>query len=320
MKRIGVLTSGGDAPGMNAAIRAVVRKAIQDGMEVYGIKNGFAGLVNGEIFRMNANDVSGKLQFGGTFLYSARYPEFAEEYGQKKGIEQLEKYGIEGLVVIGGDGSFRGGHALTKLGYPCVGIPGTIDNDIPGTDYTIGFDTAINTVANAIDNIRDTAGSHKRVMIVEVMGRNAGDIALWGGLATGSEEILIPEHNFDYEVLQDHIVENFARGKRHAIVVLAEGVMSADELLKKIPRVTDQFDTRFVVLGHVQRGGKPTVRDRVLAARFGVRAVELLQNGEGGKCVAIVNEEIITHKFEDIFANLEHTPWLSLYDVNAMTQ
>ncbi|WP_018658643.1 6-phosphofructokinase [Allofustis seminis] len=320
MKRIGVLTSGGDAPGMNAAIRAVARKAIQDGMEVYGIRNGYAGLVNGEIFKMSAKDVSGKLQFGGTFLYSARYPEFKEEAGQRKGIEQLKKFGIEGLVVIGGDGSFRGAAALTKLGYPCIGIPGTIDNDVPGTDFTIGFDTAINTVVQAIDNIRDTAGSHKRVMIVEVMGRDAGDIALWTGLASGAEEIVIPEHDFDYEVLQDHIIQKFENGKRHAIVVLAEGVMSANELMQHMTRLTEQYDTRYVVLGHMQRGGKPTVRDRVLAARFGVFAVELLQKGIGGKCVAIVNDQIVTHPFEDIFSGLKHQPKLELYDINAMIQ
>ncbi len=197
MKRIGILTSGGDAPGMNAAVRAVVRKGIYEGLEVYRINYGFAGLVAGDIRRLDVADVGDKIQRGGTFLYSARYPEFATEEGQLKGIEQLKKFGIEGLVVIGGDGSYHGAMALTKRGFPAVGIPGTIDNDIPGTDFTIGFDTAINTVLESIDRIRDTATSHVRTFVIEVMGRNAGDIALWSGVAGGADEIIIPEHDFD---------------------------------------------------------------------------------------------------------------------------
>ena len=209
MKRIAVLTSGGDAPGMNAAVRAVVRKAIYEGMEVYGINYGYAGLVAGDIRRLTAKDVSDTIGRGGTFLYSARYPEFASNEGQLKGIEQLKKHGIEGLVVIGGDGSYRGAIALTRHGYPTVGIPGTIDNDIVGTDYTIGFDTAVNTALEALDRLRDTATSHVRTFIVEVMGRNAGDIALWAGVASGAEEILIPEHHFSLE----KVVTNIHKGQ-----------------------------------------------------------------------------------------------------------
>lgn len=199
MKRIAILTSGGDAPGMNAAVRAVTRKAIHEGMEVYGINYGYAGLVAGDIRKLDVPDVGDIIQRGGTCLYSARYPEFATEEGQLKGIEQLKKFGIEGLVVIGGDGSYHGALALTKRGFPAVGVPGTIDNDIPGTDFTIGFDTAINTVLDAIDRIRDTATSHVRTFIIEVMGRDAGDIALWAGVAGGADDIIIPEHEFDME-------------------------------------------------------------------------------------------------------------------------
>ena len=219
MKRIGILTSGGDAPGMNAAVRAVVRKGIYEGLEVYGINYGFAGLVAGDIRRLDVADVGDKIQRGGTFLYSARYPEFATEEGQLKGIEQLKKFGIEGLVVIGGDGSYHGAMALTKRGFPAVGIPGTIDNDIPGTDFTIGFDTAINTVLESIDRIRDTATSHVRTFVIEVMGRNAGDIALWSGVAGGADEIIIPEHDFDMAVVAKKIQEGRDRGKKHCCII-----------------------------------------------------------------------------------------------------
>lgn len=213
MKRIGVLTSGGDAPGMNSAIRAVVRKASYRGVEVYGINYGYAGLVAGDIRKLTSKDVSDIIQKGGTMLYSARYPQFSTEEGQLKGIEQLKKYGIEGLVTIGGDGTFKGANALTKHGYPCVGIPGTIDNDIIGTDYTIGFDTAINTVLDALDKIRDTATSHVRTFVIEVMGRDAGDIALWTGVGSGAEQIIIPEVDFDITKIANSIREGRQRGK-----------------------------------------------------------------------------------------------------------
>ena len=254
MKRIGILTSGGDAPGMNAAVRAVVRKAIFEGMEVYGINYGFAGLVAGDIRRLDVADVGDKIQRGGTFLYSARYPEFATEEGQLKGIEQLKKFGIEGLVVIGGDGSYHGALALTKHGYPAVGIPGTIDNDIPGTDFTVGFDTAINTVLESVDRIRDTATSHVRTFVIEVMGRNAGDIALWSGVAGGADEIVIPEHDFDMERIAKKIQAGRDRGKKHCLIILAEGVMGGNEFAEKLAEYGD-FHTRVSVLGHVVRGG-----------------------------------------------------------------
>lgn len=316
MKKIGVLTSGGDAPGMNAAIRAVVRKALTEGMEVYGIQNGYAGLVKGQIELLGRRDVSGIVQRGGTILYSARYPEFKERSGQEKAIEQLNKYGIEGLVVIGGDGSFRGAQALTQLGYPCVGVPGTIDNDIPGTDYTIGFDTAVNTVVDNIDKIRDTAESHKRIMVVEVMGRDAGDIALWTGISSGAEEIIVPEIGFDLDQLVTNIVTDLEGGKRHALIILAEGVMSAHRLVKVFKEKNDKYDIRQVVLGHIQRGGAPTVRDRLLASTFGAKAVELLKEDKGGRCVAMINDQVTSHTFEDVFDHLTHDSKIFLHDLN----
>lgn len=315
MKRIAVLTSGGDAPGMNAAVRAVVRKAIYEGMEVYGINYGYAGLVAGDIRRLTAKDVSDTIGRGGTFLYSARYPEFASNEGQLKGIEQLKKHGIEGLVVIGGDGSYRGAIALTRHGYPTVGIPGTIDNDIVGTDYTIGFDTAVNTALEALDRLRDTATSHVRTFIVEVMGRNAGDIALWAGVASGAEEILIPEHHFSLEKVVADIHKGREQGRKHTLIILAEGVMSGEELTRKLKDLGETH-TRVTVLGHVQRGGAPTARDRVLASRFGTRAVELLKEGIGGVCVGIRGDEVIYSDIIETLENGEHQPLMELYRLN----
>ena len=307
MKRIGILTSGGDAPGMNAAIRAVVRKSIFDGIEVYGINYGFAGL--------DVADVGDKIQRGGTFLYSARYPEFATEEGQLKGIEQLKKFGIEGLVVIGGDGSYHGAMALTKRGFPAVGIPGTIDNDIPGTDFTIGFDTAINTVLESIDRIRDTATSHVRTFVIEVMGRNAGDIALWSGVAGGADEIIIPEHDFDMKNVAKRIQEGRDRGKKHCLIILAEGVMGGNEFADKLSEYGD-FHTRVSILGHVVRGGSPSARDRVLASKFGSYAVELLKEGKGGLCIGMLDNQVVAADIIDTLENNKHKPDLSLYELN----
>lgn len=315
MKRIGVLTSGGDSPGMNAAVRAVVRKALYEGMEVYGINYGFAGLVAGDIRKLTRRDVGDIIQRGGTFLYSARYPQFATEEGQLKGIEQLNRFGIEGLVVVGGDGSYRGAYALTKRGYPCIGLPGTIDNDIPGTDYTIGFDTAINTVLDALDRIRDTATSHVRTFVIEVMGRDAGDIALWAGVASGAEQIIIPEKEFDITGVADNIREGREKGKKHTIIILAEGVMDGKEFAEKLDAI-DNFHVRVTVLGHVQRGGSPTARDRVLASQFGAGAVEYLKADKGGLCLGLRNEKIVAHDIVDILDNMKHKPNLDLYKLN----
>ncbi len=314
MKRIAVLTSGGDAPGMNAAVRAIVRKGIYEGFEVYGINYGYAGLVAGDIRKLNPSDVSDLIGRGGTFLYSARYPEFANREGQEKGIEQLKKFGIEGLVVIGGDGSYQGAVALTKLGFPTVGVPGTIDNDIPGTEYTIGFDTAINTVLEALDRLRDTATSHVRTFIVEVMGRRAGDIALWTGVASGAEQILIPEQDFDLETVAKEIKQGRLNGKKHTLILLAEGVMSGDELAKKLRQYDSDFHTRVTVLG--QRGGAPSARDRVLASRMGAKAIDLLKEDIGGVCVGVKAGQIIYSDIVETLANGKHLPNLELYQLN----
>lgn len=305
MKKIGVLTSGGDAPGMNAAIRAVVRKAICHNIEVYGIKYGFQGLMEGTIEKMEIGSVGDIIHRGGTMLYSARSEAFKTEEGQQKAIEQLNKFGIEGLIVIGGDGSFRGAQKLTEKGYPCIGVPGTIDNDIAGTDFTIGFDTALNTVIEAIDKVRDTATSHKRTYIIEVMGRNAGDIALWAGLADGAESILIPEKKEKFETVVQKLKRGHKRGKKHSIIILAEGVGSGIEYGKRIEEATD-LETRVTVLGHIQRGGSPSAADRVLASRLAAKAVDLLMAGKAGRMVGIQQNEIVDHEINKILHE-QHT-------------
>lgn len=311
MKRIGVLTSGGDSPGMNAAVRAVVRKAIYHNVEVYGIYNGYSGLINGKIEKLEIGSVGDIIHRGGTKLYTARCPEFKTVEGREKGIENLKKFGIEGLVVIGGDGSFMGAKKLTELGFPCVGVPGTIDNDIPGTDFTIGFDTALNTVIDAIDKIRDTATSHERTYVVEVMGRHAGDIALWSGLAGGAESILIPEADYDMDEIIARLRRGHERGKKHSIIIVAEGVGSGVEFGKRIEEETN-LETRVSVLGHIQRGGSPSAFDRVLASRLGAYAVELLLEGKGGRCVGIQSNELVHHDILEIL-DKKHTVDQNMY-------
>ncbi|EKN65077.1 6-phosphofructokinase [Neobacillus bataviensis LMG 21833] len=314
MKKIGVLTSGGDSPGMNPAIRAVVRKAIFHNVEVYGIYGGYSGLISGKIKKLELGSVGDIIHRGGTMLQSARCPEFKEKEVQLKGIEQLKAHGIEGLVVIGGDGSYRGAKALTELGFPCVGVPGTIDNDIPGTEQTIGFDTALNTVIDAIDKIRDTATSHERTFVIEVMGRDAGDIALWAGLAGGAETILIPEENYDMNEVADRLRSGQERGKKHSIIVVAEGVCSGYEVARKLQEET-KMDTRVSVLGHMQRGGSPTAADRVLASRLGARAVEILIEGKGGRAVGIEKNKLVDYDIIEIL-DKKHTFDLDLYNLS----
>ncbi|WP_210468602.1 6-phosphofructokinase [Sporosarcina sp. 6E9] len=314
MKKIAVLTSGGDAPGMNAAVRAVVRKAIFDGLEVAGVYNGYQGLIDGKIKNMELGSVGDIIQRGGTMLRSARCPEFLSDEGRDKAVEQIKEHGIEGLVVIGGDGSFRGAYELTKLGIPCVCVPATIDNDINGTEFTIGFDTALNTIVDAIDKIRDTATSHERTFIIEVMGRDAGDLALWAGLAGGAETILIPEENFDIDDIVERLASGTGRGKKHSIIIVAEGVMSANELAK-ILRDTADIDNRYSVLGHVQRGGSPSVRDRVIASQFGARAVEVLLEGHGGKAIGMQKNQVVDYNLEDVFAD-HHETDMTMYKLS----
>lgn len=314
LKRIGVLTSGGDSPGMNAAIRAVVRKGIFHGVEVAGVFSGYQGLIDGRIKNMEAGDVGDIIQRGGTKLFSARCEEFRTDAGQEKAIEQLKKNGLDGLVVIGGDGSYRGAMALTKRGFPCVGVPGTIDNDIPGTDYTIGFDTALNTVIEAIDKIRDTATSHERTFIIEVMGRDAGDLALWAGLAGGAETILIPEETFDLDDMIDRLEKGRKRGKKHSIIIVAEGVMNGNELATLIEERAN-IETRVSVLGHIQRGGSPTARDRVLGSLFGARAVEVLLEGTGGRAIGMKNHQVVDYDMTKAFTE-KHDADMSLYTLS----
>lgn len=302
MKRIGVLTSGGDAPGMNAAIRAVVRKGIYHGLEVFGIYHGYQGLMEGKMKKLDVGDVGDIIQRGGTILQTARSEEFKTPEGQKKATEIMKNYGIEGLVVIGGDGSFRGAQKLSKQGIKTIGIPGTIDNDIAYTDFTIGFDTAINTVIQAIDRIRDTATSHERTFVIEVMGRDAGDIALWAGLAGGAESIIIPEDPYDMDEVVDRLFKAKERGKKHSIIVIAEGVLSGVEFAKLVQSRTG-FETRASVLGHIQRGGSPTVFDRVLASRLGGYAVELLMQGITGHMAGIQSNRLIHEDFGVALAN-----------------
>lgn len=314
MKKIAVLTSGGDSPGMNAAIRAVVRKAKYHDVDVVGVYYGYEGLCEGKYELLDLGDVGGIIQRGGTKLYSARFPEFKEDEIQLKAIERLRQDGIEGLVVIGGDGSYRGAMALTEKGFPCIGVPGTIDNDIPGTEYTIGFDTALNTVVESIDKIRDTATSHENTFIVEVMGRHAGDIALWAGLAAGAESILIPEDPYDLDDIVERLQNGVARGKRHSIIIVAEGVMPASDLAKLIKERLN-IQIRVSVLGHIQRGGSPTARDRVLAGRLGAKAVEVLLEGRGGRAVGIQNHQLVDYDLKEAYES-NHKADLSLYTLS----
>lgn len=292
-KKIAVLTSGGDAPGMNAAVRSVVRTAISFGMEVYGVRHGYNGLLDGEVEKMGLRSVSNIIQNGGTALFTARSPEFNTPEGVKKAADKCREMGIDGVVVIGGDGSFRGARDLTGAGVPCIGVPGTIDNDISSTDYTIGYDTAMNTAMDMIDRIRDTTESHDRCSVVEVMGRRCGDIALNTGIAVGAIATLVPEVEFDFEKdVIERIKYAQQTGKRHFIVVVAEGVGHVDEICKRIEAATG-IESRVTVLGHVQRGGSPTVRDRVVASRMGYHAVELLRDGKSNRVVAMKGEDIV---------------------------
>lgn len=303
MKTIGILTSGGDAPGMNAAVRAVVRAGIYNGLNVKGIMRGYAGLLEDEIEDLTLSSVGDILQKGGTILRTARCEEFKKKEVRQKAYEILKKHGIEGLIVVGGDGSFRGAQLLSQeWNVNTIGIPGTIDNDIPCSDYTIGFDTACNTVIDAINKIRDTATSHERANIVEVMGRNAGYIALYAGVAGGAEMIILPEVEWNIDELCDKITYGIKRGKLHHIIVLAEGVMSAPELAKMIQERLPKLDLRYTVLGHIQRGGAPSVMDRILASQMGARAVELLLENKSQRIISIRDNKIVDDDIDDALA------------------
>ena len=308
IKTIGVLTSGGDAPGMNAAIRAVVRKAISQGMNVKGIHQGYKGLLNEEIVDLTARDVSDTIAKGGTLLYTARCAEFRTEEGQRQGAEICRKHGIEGLVVIGGDGSFAGAQKLANLGINTIGVPGTIDLDIACTEYTIGFDTAVNTAMEAIDKVRDTSTSHERCSIIEVMGRNAGYIALWCGIANGAEDILLPElYDYDEQKLINNIIENRKRGKKHHIIVNAEGIGHSSSMARRIEAATG-VETRATILGHMQRGGSPTCKDRVYASMMGAYAADLLAQGKTNRVVGYRNGEYMDFDIDEALAMQKNLP------------
>ncbi|MDD4504311.1 MAG: 6-phosphofructokinase [Clostridiaceae bacterium] len=318
MKNIAVLTSGGDAPGMNAAIRAVVRMGIYKGMNVFGVRKGYSGLINGDFEKMNESSVSDILQRGGTILQTARSEEFKTEEGQCKAANMAKIFDIEGLVVIGGDGSFAGARGLSEKGIACIGVPGTIDNDLAYTDYSIGFDTAVNNVLDAINKIRDTSTSHERVSLIEVMGRNSGDIALYAGLAGGAEGIIVPEKEFKLENICKLLIERKNRGKLHSIIILAEGAGDSKQLEKKIMENID-IEVRATILGYTQRGGNPTAFDRILASRLGARAVELLIEGKSGRVVGIKDNKIIDFKIEEAL-NMKKEFQRELYELAAKLQ
>lgn len=311
MKSIAVLTSGGDAPGMNPAVRAVVRTACQRGIKVYGVDRGYTGLINGDIHEMNLRSVSDIITRGGTILYSARCPEFKTEEGLQKAVATCKKFGIDGMVIIGGDGSFRGARDLSLRGIPCIGLPGTIDNDISCTDYTIGYDTCLNTIVQMVDRIRDTSESHDRCTVVEVMGRGAGYLALEAGIAVGATSIIVPEVEYDIERDVIARIREFQKtGKKHFIVIVAEGVGGTAEIAKKIEAETG-VESRATILGHVQRGGSPTARDRIMASQMGSRAVDLLTQGIVNRVVGIRDNKIVDF---DIFEALKMTKTINMKD------
>ena len=314
IKCIGVLTSGGDAPGMNAAIRAVVRKAISNGVTVKGIKRGYAGLLNEEIVDMQKQNVSDIIQRGGTILGTARCLEFKDPEVQAHAADICRKHGIDGLVVIGGDGSYRGAQALARNGINTIGLPGTIDLDIACTEYTIGFDTAINTAMEAIDKVRDTSSSHERCSIIEVMGRNAGYIALWTGVANGAEDILLPEkYDYNEQELINNIIASRKRGKTHHIIVNAEGIGHSTSMAKRIEAATG-IETRATILGYLQRGGSPTCKDRFYASIMGAYAADILCAGKSNRVVAYKHGELVDFDIEEAL-NMEKTINEYQYDI-----
>ena len=316
IKKVGVLTSGGDSPGMNAAIRSVVRTCAYHNIECIGIYRGYQGMIEGDFKEMGPRSVNNIVNKGGTILKSARSTEFRTPEGRKRAHDNLVKAGVDALVVIGGDGSFTGGLIFnSEFDFPVMGIPGTIDNDIPGTDFTSGFDTAANVAMEALDRINDTATSHQRVFVVEVMGRGAGDIALWSGIATGADAIVIPEREYDIEAIANKISENRKNGKDHGLIVLAEGVMGAAEFKEKLDQYGD-FDSRAITLGHIQRGGSPTVKDRVLATRLGDYAIRLLLEGKGGLAIGIHDNQLVATDIIDTLENHKHQTDVSLQDLN----
>lgn len=292
VKSIAILTSGGDAPGMNAAVRAIVRSSLSHGLEVYGIMDGYLGLIEGNIVKMDRTSVTNIMNRGGTILGTARLPEFKEDAVAQKGVDNLKKLGVDALVAIGGDGTYQGALKLHKMGINCVGVPGTIDNDIASTEYTIGFDTAVNTAVDAIDKLRDTSNSHRRCFIIEVMGRYCGDIAFAAGVAAGADIIITAETGYDEEALMQFVHDAKTENRHHLLIVITEHITDVTALAKRIKEET-AFDSRATILGHIQRGGQPTPFDRILATRLGSEAVNALVEGKSGICIGVKDNEVI---------------------------
>lgn len=305
IKKIGILTSGGDAPGMNAAIRAVVRTALDYGYEVCGVRDGYYGLHEGNIIPLNRNSVSDMLNRGGTFLGTARFPQFKDPAVRLECVEIMKKNNIDALVVVGGDGSYMGAKLISELGFPCIGLPGTIDNDIAGTDTTIGFDTALNTAVICIDRLRDTCSSHKRISVVEVMGRHCGDLAIHAAISCGVEAVLVPEHPWNKEDVYSSIEAGIKSGKRHAILVVCENQTDVHLMAKELEERTG-LESRATVIGHIQRGGTPSAADRVLASRMGAYAVQLLHEGQSGRCIGIQHNELVHHDIIQCIETMKH--------------
>ncbi len=314
IRRIGVLTSGGDAPGMNASIRAIVRIALEHNLEVYGIHDGYLGLYENRIEILNHRSVSNIINRGGTMLGSARFPEFREEAYRLKAVENLKANGINVLVAIGGDGTFLGAKALTEMGYPCIGVPATIDNDVNGTDYTIGFFSALNTVMEALDRLRDTSDSHHRISIVEIMGRHCGDLTVSSAIGGGAEFCIIPERSYSEEDIIAKLKNQVQQGKNNAIVTITEKMMDVHALAERVEEATG-LETRVTILGHIQRGGAPTAFDRILASRMGSYAVELLLQGHGGRCIGIQKDCLVHHDIIDAIENMKKTFDDNLYSL-----
>lgn len=298
MKRVGILTSGGDAPGMNAAVRAVVRAGLYHGLEMYVIYDGYKGLVEGNIVRVERDFVSDIINRGGTIIRSARLPEFKEIETRQKGVDQLKKFGIEALVCIGGDGTYQGAKALSNMGINCIALPGTIDNDVASSDFTIGFDTALNTIVDAVGKLRDTSSSHQRCSVIEVMGRYCGDLALYSGIACGADLIVTSDHPLTRTQIIEKLTEKHNESKRHAIVIITEKLCDVHELARDIEHYSG-YECRAEVLGRIQRGGTPTARDRILAGRMGVKAIELLIEGKGGRCIGLRGMDLVDYDIDD---------------------
>lgn len=313
VKKIAILTSGGDSQGMNAAVRSVVRSALYHGIEVYAVQRGYHGLINDDIRQMDLRSVGDIIQRGGTILQTARCKEFMTPEGQQIGADNLRKRGIEGLVVCGGEGSYQGANKLSKLGIKTMGLPGTIDNDIPFTDFTIGFDTAVSIVVDAINKLRDTMTSHERSSVVEVMGRHCGELALYAGLASGAETIIVPEVSYDIDEVSNRMRDNFAHGKRHSIILVAEGVGRGEDIARQITE-RNGIEPRVTVLGHIQRGGTPTHNDRILASRLGDFAVRRLIEGDSSKGCGVINGELVATDI-DLVVNTKRKFNLELYEL-----